>query len=231
MDLNRNIRFFKQSDLPRTIGAVLAVAGLIWFFFGWSAASYYGPCIMVPVGAVMFIVCAARAVPESELQQNVTRALEGLGEDVMAEERRLGVLKNPAPFCAQGDCFNKYATMFRRGKDAKVISDVACRTMLFFTADALLVRGRRVSLSTGEIEQTELRLDWNELECAQVEPYEVRVRLTNTKKGMASVRGAVLRLMGREGQVLYTAPIHDDMEAEHLCANILRFCEQAANRG
>ena len=31
-DPKRSIRYFKQNDLVRNIGALLAVAGLIWFF-------------------------------------------------------------------------------------------------------------------------------------------------------------------------------------------------------
>ena len=56
MDLKRNERFFKQNDVLRLLGGGLLIVGLIWFWIGRTAASYYGPCVMVPVGLILFLV-------------------------------------------------------------------------------------------------------------------------------------------------------------------------------
>ncbi len=228
-DPQRNVRYFKQNDVLRNVGAALAVVGLVWFFFGRTAASYYGPCVMVPVGAIMFIVASARAIPESEVRQNLEKALEGVGRDVTErEELRSRVLKNPPPFCAQGFYFDEHATRFRKGKDAKLFSDVYGYTMLYFTDDALLIRGRRVTLSTGESEDTSLRVEWCDVARAETTPFERRILLSNAKKTTVTARGLMLHIVGRDGELIYRAPIQNDINAEQLCESIAKRCKQGA---
>lgn len=227
-DAQRNAKYFKQNDLTKNVGAVLAVVGLVWFFFGRTAASYYGPCVMVPVGAIMFIVASARMVAESEVRQNLAKMLEGVGQDVMEkEELRPRILKNPQPFCAQEFYFAEHATLFRKGKDAKLLSDAYGYTMLYFTNDALLIRGRRVMLSQGRSEDISLRAEWQMLQGAELVPFETRVMLSNTKKTTATARGVMLRIKDRNGAILYDAPIQNDIAAEQLCEHITRKCVQS----
>lgn len=226
MDIKRNIRFFKQNDVLRLFGATVAIVGLIWFYFGMSMASYYGPIVMMPVGLALFIVCSARAVPESEIRQCVTKAQDGLGKDV-TEGRESAYVRRE--FCAEGQYYDEYATMFRRVKDAKVLSDASCKTMLYLTDDALLIRSRRVVLATGEVEDKGLRLEWNEIGGAQIVPYETRVKLTNSRKAYAGVRGARLTLSAKDGSIVCCVPIQNDVDAEKLCEEITRSCHAAIN--
>lgn len=226
MDVKRNIRFFKQNDVLRLFGAALAIVGLIWFYFGMSMASYYGPIVMMPVGITLFIVCSARAVPESEIRQCVTKAQDGLGRDV-TEGREGAYVRRE--FCAEGQYYDEYATLFRRVKDAKVLSDASCKTMLYLTDDALLVRSRRVVLATGEIEDNNLRLEWNELDKAEIVPYETRVKLSNSRKAWAGVRGACLVLSAKDGSTVCRVPIQNDVDAEKLCEEIARSRNAAIN--
>lgn len=173
----------------------------------------------------MFIVASARMVAESEVRQNLDKMLQGVGQDVMErEELHSRVLKNPPPFCAQGFYFEEHATLFRKGKDAKLLSDAYGYTMLYFTNDALLIRARRVTLSTGESEDTSLCAEWQTLQGAEIVPFEKQVLLSNTQKATATARGVVLQIKDRGGEILYCAPIQNDIAAEQLCEQITRRC-------
>lgn len=221
MDLKRNERFFKQNDLWRVLGGALLIAGLIWFWVGWSAASYYGPCVMVPAGLVMFLVASARNVPESEIRGHIQKAMQDLGNDI-AERQDLSqlILRTPAPYRGEAFVFNERTTLARRGKDAKLLSDVYSATVLYFTREALLLRGRTLSLSDGGVESVEKKLPWEDIASVSLEPYEYRVALANKRHETATVRGVELQLMGREGETLYSAPVPDDMDSEELCKYI-----------
>lgn len=226
-EFERNARYFKQNDVWRNVGAVLAVVGVIFLYFGWSAFTYYAAALMIPVGVVLFIVVSARAVPESEVRQNLSRTFADVGKDVTENERlRTRILQNPAPFCAQESDFGTTATLFRRTKDAKLLSDVYVYTMLYFTEDALLLRSRRAELAKGCCEDTDLRLEWQELGRAELVPYEITVRLSNTKRTTAVARGVALQLIGRDEEMLLRVPIQNDIGTEQLCKDIARMVAQ-----
>ena len=221
MDLKRNERFFKQNDTLRLISGGMLIVGLIWFWVGWSAASYYVPCVIVPLGIVMFLVTSARHVPESEIRGNIQKALSALGQDVeQAPDFHTHVLKVPAPYRGESFVFDERARAARRGKDAKLLSDVYQATAIYFTQEALLVRGMTVDLSNGTVESQEKKILWTELAGATVTPYELRVALSNKKNATATGRGAWLELQGSEGEVVYRAAVPNDMDAEDLCSQI-----------
>ena len=221
MDLKRNERFFKQNDTLRLISGGMLIVGLIWFWVGWSAASYYVPCVIVPLGIVMFLVTSARHVPESEIRGNIQKALSALGRDVeQAPDFHTHVLKVPAPYRGESFVFDERARAARRGKDAKLLSDVYQATAIYFTQEALLVRGMTVDLSNGTVESQEKKILWTELAGATVMPYELRVALSNKKNATATGRGAWLELQGNEGEAVYRAAVPNDMDAEDLCSQI-----------
>ena len=232
MDPKRNERFFKQNDMLRLIGGGMLIVGLIWFWLGWSAASYYGPCVMVPAGLVLFLGTSARHVPESEIRGNIQKALADLARDVEENpEQSLRVLATPAPYRGESFVFDGSARLFRRGKDARLLSDVYEATALYFTQEALLLRGATVRLLDASTEMKAERLLWSELGQAVLVPYEARVGLTNQKNATATARGVWLELKGSAGQTLYRAAVPDDMDAESLCQQINKRAEQHARDG
>lgn len=223
MDLKRNERFYVQNDMWRMLGGGLLIAGLIWFWLGWSAASYYGPCVMVPVGLVMFLVASARNVPESEIQGHIRKTMQDLGNDVTERpDFSRQVLRTPAPFRGEAFVFDERVSKARRGKDSKLLSDVYSATAVYFTKDALLLRGRVLNLSDGTVGNVEKKLLWEEIGSATLEEYEYRVSVTNKRHETATARGVLLQLKGREGEVLYAAPVPNDMDSEELCNNITK---------
>ena len=221
MDLKRNERFFKQNDTLRLISGGMLIVGLIWFWVGWSAASYYVPCVIVPLGLVLFLITSARHVPESEIRGNIQKALAELGRDVeQAPDFHTRVLKTPIPYRGESFVFDERAHAARRGKDAKLLTDIYQATAIYFTQEALLVRGVTVNLSSGAVDMQVQRIMWSELAAATVTPYELHIGLTNKKNAMATGRGAWLEVRGKEGDVLYVAAVPNDMDAEDLCTQI-----------
>ncbi|MBO5898589.1 MAG: hypothetical protein J6R04_06225 [Clostridia bacterium] len=220
MNTKKNQRFFKQKTAYVAIGLGMLIVGFLMLWLGWSAVSYYGGWALVGVGFIFFVVVGARQVPESEIRQCIERTMAGLGDDL--PERPERIMKNPEPFLAKGHWYGEMAGNYARVKDSKVISDVYGGAKLSFTNEVLWVSARRFCLTTGEIQNDQLRIEWSALGGAEILPFEMRVRLTNSKNATAAVRGAMLRLYDVEGKDYLQTPIPNDMDAEHLCETIAR---------
>ena len=228
MNIKRAQAFFKQNDFPRLIGAVMLIAGLIWFWVGRSMLSYYIPIVIVPIGLFLFIFFSARSIPESEIHSAIVKAWEGLGDDVRNRNDYSTLTRNmPEPFRAEGPFYLEEATCFRRGKNATVISNIYAATDLFFTAYALIIRSRKICLTTGETADTALEISWEDRPRAVLTPFSGKVILSNSRKSSAPVHGMMLELYGKDDVLLFRAPIHDDIDAEALCTNICNMAEQA----
>lgn len=228
MDLKRNERFYKQTDLWRLVGGGLLIVGFIWLWIGRSMLSYYLPVVMIPVGLVMFLVASARNVPESEIRGNIQKTMQDLGCDI-SERREVSatVLRTPAPYRGEAFVFDGRMKAARRGKDSKLLSDVYCATAIFFTKEALLLRGRVLDLSDGTVEGTEKKWLWESIASATVVPFEYRVTITNKRRQTATARGVELVLVSREGEELYRAPVPNDMDSEELCQHIEKMAAAA----
>jgi hypothetical protein len=110
----------------------------------------------------------------------------------------------------------------RRGRDAKLLTDVYSATAIYFTKDALLLRGRTLNLSDGAVEDVAEKLLLTDVASATLEPYEYRVTITNKRREVAVARGVELQLKDREGRLLYRAPVPNDMDAEALCQSVMK---------
>jgi hypothetical protein len=223
MDLKRNERFYKQNDLWRLLGGGLLIVGFVWFWIGFSAASYYGPCVMVPVGLIMFLVASARHVPESEIRGHIQKTMKDLDADIVEKPELFSqVLRNPTPYRGESFVYDERMKVARRGRDAKLLTDVYSATAIYFTKDALLLRGRTLNLSDGAVEDVAEKLLLTDVASATLEPYEYRVTITNKRREVAVARGVELQLKDREGRLLYCAPVPNDMDAEALCQSVMK---------
>ena len=61
--------YYRQTDFWRILGAGLMIAGVVWFYIGYSMASYYIPCIITPVGLVLFLVFSSRHVSDADMDE------------------------------------------------------------------------------------------------------------------------------------------------------------------
>lgn len=62
-------RYYKQQDWMKPVGGALAIGGGLWFWLGYSVASYYGPGILIPVGMFLFFFDAARHIGTNEIEE------------------------------------------------------------------------------------------------------------------------------------------------------------------
>ena len=224
MDVKRNKRFSGQNDTLRLVSGGMLILGLLWFWLGWSAASYYGPCVMVPVGFVLFLIASGRHVSESEIRTTIQRHLSDLDADITQnDEYSRRILATPGPYRGESFAFDESVNMVRRGKDAKLLSDTYCATAVFVTRDELILRGRRISLIGDETKDVQLMVPRAEVGLLEICSFESPVVLSNQRNAQATARGAILCLYKINGEMLYNAPVPNDMNAEALCSAIHRW--------
>ena len=184
-------RYFIQKDILRPIGAVLLPVGLLVLYFGWSYFSYIFGAIAAPAGLVLFIVGGAKQVSDSDIAEQIDRAMLDYDKSVtdMVGYERI-VLKQPAPIEISAYSFGNEAKYFKRGKNGSPVSDRYTRTHIFYTKDALWVVGRSISLTDlgeagGEgITDFSEQLAISGIRAATLEQYETPVTLTNTGKAV-----------------------------------------------
>lgn len=221
--------YFSQNDIIRPLGGFLLVAGLVWFYVGFSYASYIGPCIMVPVGLVLFIVGSSRHISDNDMTGECEHLLEGYDKAVtdMEDYDRM-VLKQPADVATTAYSFGEGAAFFKKAKAGAVISDILVRSHFFFTKEALLVCARRVSLTDMDVESgtgfTDVggRFAFADMDACRIEENTGTVILTNSKKP-ATVHRCELVIEGKDGAgELLRLPVGNDMDMSNLCEAVNR---------
>ena len=219
-------RYYRQTDLWRLLGAGLMIVGVVWFYFGYSAASYYVPCVITPVGLVMFLVFSSRHISDNDMEEERNHRLEGYDTSITErQDYSRFVLKQPADVETESYRMDASATYFKRGKNSAVVSDKFVKTHFFFTAEALLVISRELSMTIsredeGAMTDIELVIPYADLVSAELCDQTGTVTLTNTQKP-ASVKWMDLVITGKEGEML-RLPVKNDMDMSTLCDELNR---------
>ncbi len=220
--------YFRQKDIMRPLGAGLLIVGLVWFYIGMSMASYYIPCIITPLGLVLFIVGGSRHISDNDVAEQLARAMLDYDKPItdMTGYERV-VLKQPSPVETAAYSFGTDAAYFKKGKNGTPISDRYTGAHFFFTRDTLMVIGRRVSMTelsedptTGvrEFEDTYLLTGI----AATLDEHSTTVKLSNTDKELA-VKWHELVITEREGGAeLLRIAVRNDMDVSDLCEEINR---------
>lgn len=218
--------YFKQSDWMRPVGGILCVASIIWYWLGFSMASYYGPIIMLPIGLILLILGGVMHVSDADVNGEVEHLLQDYDASVtnMPDFDRK-VLKQPSDVVTDAYDMGQ-ASLYRRNKGSSIISNLFVRSHFFFTKDALLVCARRVSLIDMDLEDGKGAEDiggtfaFEDITACRLEESEVSVPMANTKKS-ATARRCELVLLGGE-QELLRLPVHNDMDVSTLCDEVNR---------
>ncbi len=221
--------YFRQKDILRPVGAVCILVGLVWFYFGMSAASYYIPSIITPLGLVLFIVGGSKNISDNDIAEQLAHAMQDYDKVVTdRDDYSRTVLHQPAPVESTAYSFGDRATYFKRGKNSTPISDRYVGTHIFFTKEALLVAARTVSIAelgtapdAGVADLCEV-YHFSSIASARLDEHTTTVKLTNSGKAL-SVKWYELVLQGTDGELL-RLPVKNDMDMANLCEDINRRC-------
>ena len=142
MSTKNNIRFFTKNNLLVYISiGIMALGGC--FLFKWWLIPI--GCILLAVGAVLFIVFSAKRVSEKEIITCLERKLDGMDfsyDTLGVNERR--VLRNIKPIVTEYYEYNDNVMVKRAKND--IISSQYTKSIVFFLTDALVIRTRNISL-------------------------------------------------------------------------------------
>ena len=148
MNKRHNENYFKKTDIILYIGAVMLLAGGILLTVGkrrWVAPC----CILMAIGAVIFIIGTTVRSNEKEMMAILTKKLEGMDmsfDTLGVPERR--VLRDVKPIIIENYEYDE-TVMLRQGKNA-TISSKYTKAFIFTLTDGFLVRTRTVSLISDE---------------------------------------------------------------------------------
>lgn len=219
-------RYYRQTDLWRLLGAGLMIVGVVWFYIGWSAASYYVPCVITPLGLVLFLVFSSRHISDNDMEEEKKHRLTDYDASVTGrQDYSRYVLRQPADVESGAYHMGAEATYFKYGKNSALVSDRFVQTHFFFTSDALVVCSRALSLAVpreeeGAFADTEVVLSFSDLISAELCEQSARVTLSNTKKAVTA-KWTELVILGKEGELLRLA-VKNDMDMFTLCDEVNR---------
>lgn len=223
-------RYYRQTDLWRLVGAGMMIVGVVWFYFGYSAASYYVPCVITPVGLALFLIFSSRHVSDNDMEEERNHRLLDYDTAVTGRgDYSRYVLKQPVDVENEAYHMGERAAYFKRGKNSALVSDRFVKSHFFFTKDALVVCSRELTLSlpredAGASADEELTLPYHCMTEAKLVENRTQVTLTNTKK-VTEVKWTELVITGEAGELL-RLPVKNDMDMTTLCEELNRKIKQ-----
>ena len=140
--------YYRQTDFWRLLGAGLMIVGVVWFYIGFSMASYYVPCVITPVGLVMFLIFSGRHVSDSDMDEERAHRLTDYDATITSRNdySRI-VLRQPSNTETEAYHMGEPATCYKRDKNGKLVSDRFVKSHFFFTTDGLWVISRTLSMT------------------------------------------------------------------------------------
>lgn len=223
-------RYYREIDVWRYVGAAMVIVGLVWFWLGRSMASYYVPCVITPLGLVLFLVFSSRHISDNDMEEEQNHRM--LGYDSAVTNRNdysRYVLKQPADVETKAYHMGERAAYFKRGKNSTLVSDRYVKTHFFFTRDALVVCSRELSMTASRDDadgwtDTEATIFYHDLVSATLVEHQTQVVLSNTKKTVTA-KWLELVITGQEGELL-RLPVNNDMDMSSLCEELNRKAQQ-----
>ena len=223
-------RYYRQIDVWQYVGAAMIIVGLVWFWLGRSMASYYIPCVITPLGLVLFLVFSSRHISDNDmLDEQKHRILDYDSQVTNRNDYTRYVLKQPADVETEAYHMGARAAYFKRGKNGTLISDRYVRTHFFFTHDNLVVCSREVSMTASREDaeawsDTYAAIPYQGILSAVLEENQTDIILSNTKKTVTA-KWLELVITGQEGELL-RVPVKNDMDMSTLCEELKRKARQ-----
>lgn len=218
--------YYRQTDFWRILGAALMIAGVVWFYIGYSMASYYIPGVITPVGLVLFLVFSSRHVSDADMDEERAHRLTDYDASITSrgDYSRI-VLRQPSDIETEAYHMGDPATCYKRNKNGKLVSDRFVKSHFFFVADGLWVVSRTLSMTVsreeeGAVADAEYLIPYAEMQFASLSESAVQVTLTASQKA-ATAHMTELVITGKEGELL-RLPVPNDMDMSNLCEALNR---------
>ena len=148
MDTKHNVKYFKKKDSVKTVGAICLAIGAVGILLAYSSyIGYILAMVLLPVGLVTFIVGTTIVSSESDIDEDIKKALVGV-EKQPSEDKAYAkrILKNIPATTAEGYNYEE-GLMLRKAKNSSLRSSSYTKAILYPLTDALLISSRTVSLS------------------------------------------------------------------------------------
>ncbi len=224
--------YYRQTDFWRLLGAGLMIVGVVWFYIGYSMASYYIPCVITPAGLILFLVFSSRHVSDADMDEERTHRLMDYDTSVTSRgDYSRVVLRQPSDVETEAYHMGEPATCYKRNKNGALVSDRFVKSHFFFTADGLWVVSRTLSMTVareeeGAVADAEYLIPYAEMQFVSLSEASVEVTMTASKK-TATARMTEVVIMGKEGELL-RLPVQNDMDMSNLCDALNRKIKESA---
>ena len=145
MNIKHNINYFKMSDLLTYISIGLMAVGLPLFIFAYGFL-YIMSIIMLPLGAVGFIIGVSIRSSEKDLDLTIKKETEDLCEDLNENAKYARrVVKRLPPFVAEGYEYEE-GVHLRRSRSGITRSSRFTKSYIYILKDGVYIKSRTVSL-------------------------------------------------------------------------------------
>ncbi len=210
MNKKQHENYFKRNDVLLFIGALMLLIGAGLILVG--KRRWVMPCcIVMAIGAVIFIVGTTIRVSEKEILAYLARQLEGFDlsfNTLAVHERR--VIRDAQPIVVENYDYEQ-GDMLRKTKNG-IVSSRYMKTAIFTLTDAFIVRSRMVSLVSGEIKNKRIEIPYDSVEEIKVIREEKKLTFNNKEFDLTTDK-----LLIRYGNgYKFITPLHVDIKSKEL---------------
>ena len=160
MNIKHNINYFKMSDLLAYIGAGCMLIGLPLFIFA-PGILFWISAIIIPIGAVAFIVGVSVRSNDKDMDLTVKQQTEDLYEDLNENAKYVRrVVQRVPPFTIEGYEYEE-GLHLRKAKSGVIRSSKFTKTFIYMLKDGVYIKSRTVSLigEASKNKSTEISFD------------------------------------------------------------------------
>ena len=160
MNIKNNINYFKMSDLLAYIGEGCMLIGVPLFIFA-PGILFWISAIIIPVGAVAFIIGVSVRSNDKDMDLVVKQQTEDLYEDLNENAKYVRrVVQRVPPFTIEGYEYEQ-GLHLRKAKSGVIRSSKFTKTFVYMLKDGVYVKSRTVSLigEASKNKSTEISFD------------------------------------------------------------------------
>ena len=214
MNIKQNEKFFTKSNLLVYISIAIMVLGGACFFKRWLIAI---GCVILAIGAALFIVFSAKRVSEKEVRACLERKLEGMDysfDTLGVNERR--VIRTIAPLVTEYFEYDEGVMVKQTQND--YLSSKYTKSIIFFLTDALVVRTRNISLISDDDKNRRIEIPYSQIKDISVVRETKNIHFL--KKNFSITTDVLLIKYGTNFK--FSTPLHVDIKSKDVAEKIVK---------